>query len=175
MPGPEGCPEASGRRRPDPLASVGMDTRVWIDDPNPIYRMGLACCLRRGGFVLVGESTDFVPRPDLERTDILVFDLGEQTLGWALGRAGASRPARLLGLVGPGGPDRDLTRGVCTVLVRSELTPDIFVDCLRSLASLCGPGPEAPASRRRVMGFVDRLARPGARGVPRRSVRDGVI
>ncbi|HEY3240770.1 MAG TPA: LuxR C-terminal-related transcriptional regulator [Acidimicrobiia bacterium] len=127
-----------------------MDTRVWIDDPNPIFRMGLACCLRRPGFVLIGESTDFIPRPDLDRTDILVFDLGEQSLGWALGRAGGRgvpegserRPARLLGLVGGGGPERDLTRGLCTVLVRSELTPTSFVDCLRSLADLCPPAPE---------------------------------
>lgn len=119
-----------------------MDTRVWIDDPNPIFRMGLACCLRRPGFVLIGESSGFVPQPDLDRTDILVFDLGEQTLGWALGRAGQRRPARLLGLVGGGGPDRELTHGLCTVLVRSELTPTAFVDCLRSLADLRPPAPE---------------------------------
>jgi DNA-binding NarL/FixJ family response regulator len=121
-----------------------MDTRVWIDDPNPIFRMGLACCLRRPGFELVGESSEFVPTPDLERTDILVFDLGEQSLGWALGRPGAPgerRPTRLLGLVGGGGPERDLTRGLCTVMVRSELTPGAFVECLRSLADLCPPPP----------------------------------
>jgi len=85
-----------------------------------------------------------VPQPDLHRTDILVFDLGEQSLGWALGRAGERRPARLLGLVGGGGPDRELTRGLCTVLVRSELTPATFVDCLRSLAEL---RPAVPESR----------------------------
>ncbi|MGH9039620.1 MAG: LuxR C-terminal-related transcriptional regulator [Acidimicrobiia bacterium] len=121
-----------------------MDTRVWIDDPNPIFRMGLASCLRRPGFELSGESTDFVPRPELDRTDILVFDLGEQSLGWALGRAGESRPARLLGLVGPGGPERDLTGGLCTVVVRSELTPVGFVDCLRSLSGLVPPAPSVP-------------------------------
>jgi DNA-binding NarL/FixJ family response regulator len=119
-----------------------MDTRVWIDDPNPIFRLGLACCLRQPGFEVVGESTDFVPHPDLDRTDILVFDLGEQSLGWALGRARERRPARLLGLVGGGGPDRELTRGMCTVVVRSELTPTVFVDCLRSLADLCPAVPE---------------------------------
>ncbi len=141
-----------------------METRVWIDDPNPIYRMGLVCCLRRPGFVLVGESTGFVPQPDLDRTDILVFDLGEQSLGWALGRAGERRPARLLGLVGGGGPDGELTRGLCTVLVRSELTPAVFVSCLRSLAELSLPVPEV-VSRRRVAGLVERLTR---------AVRDGV-
>ncbi len=137
---------------------------MWIDDPNPIYRMGLVCCLRRPGFVLVGESTGFVPQPDLDRTDILVFDLGEQSLGWALGRAGERRPARLLGLVGGGGPDGELTRGLCTVLVRSELTPAVFVSCLRSLAELSLPVPEV-VSRRRVAGLVERLTR---------AVRDGV-
>ncbi|MDQ3944191.1 MAG: hypothetical protein M3357_03370, partial [Actinomycetota bacterium] len=130
-----------------------MDTRVWIDDPNPIFRMGLACCLHRPGYVLIGESSEFVPQPDLSRTDILVFDLGEQSLGWALGWpgdrgvpgcSGERRPARLLGLVGGGGPYQELTRGLCTVVVRSELTPAAFVDCLRSLADLCPQVPEPP-------------------------------
>ena len=122
-----------------------MDTRVWIDDPNPIFRMGLACCLRRPGFVLIGESSEFVPSPDLDRTDILVFDLGEQSLGWALGRAWEQRPARLLGLVGGGGPDRELTRGLCTVVARSELTPTNFVECLQSLADVWPRVNDAPS------------------------------
>lgn len=141
-----------------------MDTRVWIDDPNVIFRMGLACSLRRSGFVLAGESCDFVPQPDLDRTDILVFDLGEQSLGWALGRAGERRPTRLLGLVGPSGPDRELTRGLCTVLVRSELTPTVFVDCLRSLANLASPIPPSPPRGR--IRLVQRLGR---------AMRDGMI
>lgn len=150
---------------------------MWIDDPNPIFRMGLACCLRPPGFVLAGESTDFLPPPDLAHVDILVFDLGEQTLGWALGRAGRRTSTRLLGLVGGGGPERDLARGLCTVLARSELTPTVFVDSLRSLAELCPPVPEPPpasgalrpssrpAGRGRVAGLVERLTRtirPGA-------------
>ncbi|MGH8990336.1 MAG: hypothetical protein ACRDZ7_02275 [Acidimicrobiia bacterium] len=141
-----------------------MDTRVWIDDPNPIFRMGLACCLRRPGFVLIGESSDFVPKPDLDRTDILVFDLGEPSLAWALGRAPDRRPARLLGLVGPGGPERELARGLCTVLVRSELTPVVFVDCLRSLAELSPPVPDS-VPRRRVIRIVERLARAAREGI----------
>ncbi len=140
---------------------------MWIDDPNPIYRMGLVCCLRRPGFVLAGESAGFVPRPDLDRIDILVFDLGEQSLGWALGRPGERRPDRLLGLVGGGGPDRELTRGLCTVMVRAELTPAVFVDCLHSLAELCPPPPlpPEPVARRRVAELVERLARTMRYGV----------
>lgn len=137
-----------------------MDTRVWIDDPNPIFRMGLVACLRRPGFTLVGQSAEFVPPPDLDRTDILVFDLGEPTLGWSLPRLGdrpggtsgtfqapgdCSRAVRLLGLVGGGGPERDLAQGLCTVLVRADLTPRRFLDCLRSLAEVappvCDPAP----------------------------------
>jgi hypothetical protein len=139
-----------------------METRVWIDDPNPIFRMGLACCLRRPGFVLAGESADFLPPPDLAQVDILVFDLGEQTLGWALGRAGRRSSTRLLGLVGGGGPERDLARGLCTVLARSELTPTVFVDSLRSLALLCPPVPESSTTANppggRVAGLVERLS-----------------
>lgn len=124
-----------------------MDTRVWIDDPNPIFRMGLAACLRRPGFTLAGQSAEFVPRPDLDRTDILVFDLGEPTCGWSLGRPPTAglfeRPLRLVGLVGGAGPERELTRGLCTVLVRAELTPRVFVECLRSLADLAPPAPDA--------------------------------
>lgn len=113
--------------------------RVWIDDPNPIFRLGLACCLRGSGFALAGESSGFVPEPDLDRIDVLVFDLGEQSRGRTLGQA-ARGPARLLGLVGAGGPEGEAARGLCTVLARSELTPKSFLDCLSSLTGTSRPG-----------------------------------
>lgn len=112
--------------------------RVWIDDPNPIFRLGLACCLREPGFAVAGESSGFVPEPDLDRVDVLVFDLGEGTLGRTLGQAGQA-PARLLGLVSAGGPEWEAFRGLCTVLARSELTPESFRDCLRSLTGASQP------------------------------------
>ena len=71
-------------------------TRIWLDDPNPIFRMGLAASLRDPRFVVVGESAGFVPPPALEDIDVLVFDLGdERRPGWALSRRRAAQhPAR---------------------------------------------------------------------------------
>ena len=107
--------------------------RIWLDDPNPIFRMGLAASLRDHGFLVVGESTGFVPTPDLDGVDVLVFDLGEHdSLSSRLSRR-QRRSTRLVGLV-PGGDNR-ATASQCTVLVRSELTPEGFRDCVASLAA----------------------------------------
>ena len=129
---------------------MAVDTvRVWIDDPNPIFRLGLACCLRRPRFALVGESAFFVPAPDLDLLDILVFDLGEQSLAWTLGYD-QRRPLRLVGLSTGSGPEMELLSGRCTILVRSELTPDSFLDCLDSMtAAWRPPAPPPPVLPRR--------------------------
>ena len=108
-------------------------TRIWLDDPNPIFRMGLAASLGDARFVVVGESTGFVPAPDLDDVDVLVFDLGEQTLGATLSRR-QRRSTRLVGLV-PGGDAERTARSQCTVLVRSELTPEGFRDCIDSVVA----------------------------------------
>ncbi|HEY4408973.1 MAG TPA: hypothetical protein VGO87_03775, partial [Acidimicrobiia bacterium] len=77
-------------------------TRIWLDDPNPIFRMGLAAALRDSGFVVVGESTGFVPAPELAGVDVLVFDLGDHdSLAGSLSRR-QRRSTRLVGLI-PGG------------------------------------------------------------------------
>jgi len=122
-------------------------TRIWLDDPNPIFRMGLAASLRESGFVVVGESSGLVPLPDLDGVDVLVFDLGEQALGAAPFGPGLSRRqrrSRLVGLV-PGGDAGPAATSQCTVLVRSELTPEGFRDCLASVAAeASAPAPAAP-------------------------------
>jgi myo-inositol-hexaphosphate 3-phosphohydrolase len=116
------------------LTRLPPGIRIWLDDPNPIFRMGLAASLRDSGFVVVGESTAFVPPPDLHGVDVLVFDLGEHdSLGTRLSRR-QLRSTRLVGLV-PGGDIDWATRSQCTVLVRSELTPEGFRDCVASLAA----------------------------------------
>ena len=113
-------------------------TRIWLDDPNPIFRMGLAASLRDPRFVVVGESAGFVPPPALDDVDVLVFDLGdEQSLGWTLPRR-QRRSTRLVGLV-PGGDIDAVERSQCTVLVRSELTPEGFRDCLASVVGASAP------------------------------------
>jgi 3-phytase len=119
--------------------------RIWLDDPNPIFRMGLAASLRDPRFVVVGESSGFVPTPELENVDVLVFDLGEQAgLGLDLSdRAPVlhrrhRRSTRLVGLV-PGGDFETAERSQCTILVRSELTPEGFRDTLASVAAQAPP------------------------------------
>jgi 3-phytase len=123
-------------------------TRIWLDDPNPIFRMGLAASLRNSRFVVVGESAGFVPPPDLDGVDVLVFDLGEQSAEWALlsrSRLGRHRrKTRLVGLV-PGFDDDGVGRSQCTVLARSELTPEGFRSCLASVAA----GASVPVAARR--------------------------
>jgi len=119
-------------------------TRIWLDDPNPIFRMGLAASLRDPRFVVVGESAGFMPPPPLEDVDVLVFDLGEeQSHGIPLRVLDLSRVRRTTRLVGlvPGGDAEAAQRSQCTVLVRSELTPEGFRDCLASVAA----GASAPA------------------------------
>lgn len=136
--------------------------RVWIDDRNPIFRAGLAGCLRAPGFVLAGESSEFVPEPDLQQTDVVVFDAGERNVGWVRANAGRCAsgdtpgpgPARLVGVVGAGGPEEAGVGGLCTVLLRYELTPESFLACIRSLTTVPEPvgrrdhEPDVNASRR---------------------------
>ena len=120
-------------------------TRIWLDDPNPIFRMGLAASLRDSGFVVVGESTGFVPTPDLATVDVLVFDIGDHdSLATTLSRR-QRRSTRLVGLV-PGGDIERAEASQCTVLVRSELTPEGFRDCLASVAAEAS-APAASAGR----------------------------
>src|SRR5258706_4629500 len=81
-----------------------------------------------------------VPPPELDGFDVLVFDLGEQSGSWAPSRR-HRRSTRLVGLV-PGGDVDQTAKSQCTVLVRSELTPEGFRDCLASVAA----GVSAPAA-----------------------------
>jgi 3-phytase len=136
-------------------------TRIWLDDPNPIFRMGLAASLRDPRFVVVGESAGFVPTPTLEDVDVLVFDLGdEDSLGWTLPRR-QRRSTRLVGLV-PGGDIETAERSQCTLLVRSELTPESFRDCLASVVAGAVP-PGGDSTGRRAGPFQVALAGVGGR------------
>lgn len=134
-------------------------TRIWLDDPNPIFRRGLAAALRDSRFVVVGESAGFVPPPALGGVDVLVFDLGVQSAGWSLSRR-ARRTTRLIGLV-PGGDVEAALQSQCTVISRSELTPEGFRRCLASVMA------EAPAPAG--VGRSDGSGRPG----PVRTVLSG--
>lgn len=129
--------------------------RIWLDDPNPIFRKGLAASLRDSRFVVVGESAGLVPPPALDGVDVLVFDLGEQSAGWSLSRR-QRRGTRLIGLV-PGGDVEAVNHSQCTVLARSELTPEGFRHCLASVVA--EPPAPAPPGRPDGAGSVGGLLR----------------
>ncbi len=130
--------------------------RVWVDDDNDIFRLGLTACLETQGFVLSGESRSLVPGPDLDRTDILVFDLGGGRLGEVV-RLTRDRATRLLAIAASAADSLLLDAvevGVAGALVRAEVTPAAFLHCLRAVAGgngsipaaalaslLAGPGP----------------------------------
>jgi DNA-binding NarL/FixJ family response regulator len=110
--------------------------RVWVDDENDIFRLGLTACLDSPGFVVAGESRSLVPAPDLARTDILVFDLGGGRLGEVV-RLTDGSATRLLAIAASAADGLlvdAVEAGVAGALVRSEVTPAAFLHCLRSVA-----------------------------------------
>jgi DNA-binding NarL/FixJ family response regulator len=134
--------------------------RIWIDDHNPIFRLGLGACLEPP-FLLAGESARFSPEPELARTDILVFELDSVGLPSALKLARDS--GLLLVAIAADAEDELLVEaieaGVTGALLRGDANPNTFLHTLRSAAAGNGSLPTAVLSRL--------LARPrtGMRGV----------
>jgi DNA-binding NarL/FixJ family response regulator len=135
--------------------------RVWLDDPNAIFRRGMASCLSAGGFSVVGESSNLVPTPDLARTNVLVFDLDER---------GPSTPVRLVRgtdvrLVGVARSVSEealfdaLEAQLAGFLLRADLTPDGLINAVRAVANGNGSLPSGLLAR-----LLDGLAKGGRRG-----------
>jgi len=122
--------------------------RIWIDDHNPIFRLGLGACLEPP-FLLAGESAHFSTTPDLTRTDILVFELDQAGLPNALRLA---RDSSLL-LVAIGGNVDDellveaIEAGVTGAMLRGDANPNAFLHTLRSAAAGNGSLPTAVLGR----------------------------
>lgn len=119
--------------------------RVWLDDHNPIFRLGLAASLEPPRFVLAGESSSFVPQPDLDRTDVLVFELGEAELGNAV-RLVQGTGVRLVTIARSAEDDlltEAVEAGVAGALIRSDVTPQALLHCIRSVAAGNGSLPAA--------------------------------
>ncbi len=122
--------------------------RIWIDDHNPIFRLGLGACLEPP-FLLAGESARFSPQPDLTRTDILVFELEQAGLPNALRLA---RDTDLL-LVTIAADIEDellveaIEAGVTGAMLRTDANPNTFLHTLRSAAAGNGSLPTAVLSR----------------------------
>ncbi|HLF41802.1 MAG TPA: response regulator transcription factor [Acidimicrobiia bacterium] len=109
--------------------------RVWLEDRNAVFRLGLAACLESPDVVLAGQSASFSPTPDVARTDVLLFGLGESELEIALSLSERG-PLPMVALA-----DRDddellvraVEAGVAGALVRPDVTPDAVLHCLRSV------------------------------------------
>ena len=133
--------------------------RIWIDDHNPIFRLGLGACLEPP-FLLAGESAHFSPQPDLTRTDMLVFELDQAGLPSALRLV---RDSSLL-LVAIAGSVEDellveaIEAGVTGALLRGDANPNTFLHTLRSAAAGNGSLPAA------VLGRLLSRPRTGMRG-----------
>lgn len=127
---------ASPKLRPSP-ATPAPCPAVWIDDPHPIFRHGLVACVTAAGFELAGESAALAPTPDLDRVDLLVFDLDRAGLRRALSLGHASR-ARLVAVTSSVGQEHliyeAIEAGLAGVLLRNELEPSTLVAALRAVA-----------------------------------------
>jgi DNA-binding NarL/FixJ family response regulator len=133
--------------------------RIWIDDHNPIFRLGLGACLEPP-FLLAGESTHFSTQPDLTRTDILVFELDSAGLPNALRLARDT--SLLLVAIAESAEDELLVEaieaGVTGAMLRGDANPNALLHTLRSAAAGNGSLPTA------VLGRLLSRPRTGMRG-----------
>jgi DNA-binding NarL/FixJ family response regulator len=146
--------------------------RVWLDDPNAIFRRGMASCLSAGGFSVVGESSSLVPTPDLAHTNVLVFDLDER---------GPSTPVRLVRgtdvrLVGVARSVSEealfdaLEAELAGFLLRADLTPDGLINAVRAVANGNGSLPSGLLAR-----LLDGLAKGARRGASGRPLESRLV
>lgn len=135
--------------------------RVWIDDPNLIFRRGLAACVRSAGYAVSGESGRLEPAPELATDDVLLFDVDSVGLARAAALRNATA-ARLVGIVAEPREEQlydTLTAGLAGVLVRGTLTPERLTSCLAAVVSGQGALPPELLGR-----MIDGLAHGAERG-----------
>jgi DNA-binding NarL/FixJ family response regulator len=138
-------------------------TRMWVDDGNAVFRRGLVSCLDTNEFVVVGQSSNLVPEPQLVKVDILLFDIDGSGLRSAVQLARGTK-ARLVGLASS--PDEEslldsVAAGIAGFLIRAELTPEHLLNTLRIVSSGSGPLPPNLLAR-----LFTRLAKEGRGGAP---------
>ena len=106
---------------------------VWIDDPHPIFRRGMAACLAGDGFRLAGESTNLDPTPS-EGVDVIIFDARDGHLA----RAAALRKDHAASLVATVRYPTDRTladiveAGVVAILLHHDLSPPTLIAAVRA-------------------------------------------
>lgn len=98
---------------------------VWIDDPNLVFRRGLASCLGTEGLHVAGESAGFVPAPELAGVAVLLFDIEGSGMQKALD-AVRHTATRLVGMARSATEEAlfdAIQAGLSGFLVRGDLTP----------------------------------------------------
>ena len=139
------------------------EQRVWIDDPNPIFRRGLAACVEGVRYEVTGESSGLDPAPELADGDILLFAVDAAVLPRAAA-LGQTEGVHLVGIVGEAREELlydTLAAGLAGVLVRSSLTPARLTSCLGAVVS--GQGALPPDLLGRMVSGLARGAPRGAR------------
>jgi DNA-binding NarL/FixJ family response regulator len=131
-------------------------TRVWLDESNVIFRRGLAGCLSTAEFRVVGESAKLTPVPDLDRIDLLVFEIDDGGLAAAVGLVRRTA-VRLVGIARSVSQEllfHAVEAGIAGFLNRADLTPDGLVASVRAVAAGTGSMPPRLLAR-----LIDDLAR----------------
>jgi DNA-binding NarL/FixJ family response regulator len=138
-------------------------TQVWLDDPNVIYRRGLATCLGSAGFHILGESSHLTPVPDLACVDILVFELDAGGLPAAISLVQGEGDVRLIGIADSSNEDllfNAVEAGIAGFLIRDDLTPDRLIAGVQAVAH--GAGSVPPRLLARLLDDLARLKKPRA-------------
>lgn len=115
--------------------TTGPAPCVWIDDTHPIFRGGLAACLRSGGFRVVGESAGLSPEPTLAGIDILLFEATPRMLNQVVRRT-SNLDVALVAVIETSREDLAadaVEAGVPAVLPRATLTPGTLSAALRAV------------------------------------------
>jgi DNA-binding NarL/FixJ family response regulator len=102
---------------------ASMRPRVWIDDPHPIFRRGLAATLS-DTYRIVGESAELRPLPDGRAADVLMFDLTGASLRKTQPLTGEITLVALVQRRNAHLQVRALTSGVAGLLLRDGLSVD---------------------------------------------------
>jgi DNA-binding NarL/FixJ family response regulator len=116
---------------------------IWIDHSDPLLRRGLATCLRRASYPIVGESNSLHPRPDVSTTRLLLFEASPPRLARALA-VGDGTDLLLVGLLDDGaiGHVEELRRaGLAGVLNMRTLTVARLLQCVEAVVD----GPRRPS------------------------------
>jgi DNA-binding NarL/FixJ family response regulator len=118
------------------MTTAPPSTHVWVDDPHPVVRRGIGATLAAEQFIVIGESEQLRPQPNLDRVGTMIFDADGPGAATLLGMT-AGRGVRLVATVRR--PDDTrlhelATGGVAAILFHDDLTPQLLVDTLRSVA-----------------------------------------